>query len=36
MVFGVAEAFTPEQLLQVYDTNVLSTQQVDRAAMPQL
>jgi NADP-dependent 3-hydroxy acid dehydrogenase YdfG len=36
MVFGAAEAFTPEQLLQVYDTNVLSTQQVNRAAMPQL
>jgi len=26
MVFGAAEAFTPEQLLQVYDTNVLGTQ----------
>jgi NAD(P)-dependent dehydrogenase (short-subunit alcohol dehydrogenase family) len=26
MVFGPAEAFTPEQLVQVYDTNVLSTQ----------
>src|SRR5271163_3619971 len=32
MVFGAAEAFTPEQLLQVYDTNVLSTQRVNRAA----
>jgi len=30
MVFGAAEAFTPEQLLQVYDTNVLSTQRVNR------
>ena len=36
MVFGAAEAFTPEQLLQVYDTNVLSTQRVNRAALPQL
>ena len=36
MVFGPAEAFTPEQLAQVYDTNVLSTQRVNRAALPQL
>ena len=36
MVFGAAEAFTPEQLLQVYDTNVVSTQRVNRAALPQL
>lgn len=36
MVFGPAEAFTAEQLIQVYDTNVLSTQRVNRAALPQL
>jgi NAD(P)-dependent dehydrogenase (short-subunit alcohol dehydrogenase family) len=36
MVFGAAEAFTPEQLPQVYDTNVLSSQRVNRAALPQL
>ena len=36
MVFGASEAFTPEQLLQVYDTNVLGTQRVNRAALPQL
>ncbi len=36
MVFGPAEAFTPEQLVQVFDTNVLSTQRVNRAALPQL
>jgi NAD(P)-dependent dehydrogenase (short-subunit alcohol dehydrogenase family) len=36
MVFGAAEAFTPEQLLEVFDTNVLSTQRVNRAALPQL
>src|SRR6202166_4126417 len=36
MVFGSSEAFTPDQLLQVYDTNVLSTQRVNRAALPQL
>jgi NAD(P)-dependent dehydrogenase (short-subunit alcohol dehydrogenase family) len=36
MVFGPAEAFTPEQLAQVYDVNVLSTQRLNRAALPQL
>jgi NAD(P)-dependent dehydrogenase (short-subunit alcohol dehydrogenase family) len=36
MVFGPAEAFTPEQLAELYDVNVLSTQRVNRAALPQL
>ncbi len=36
MVFGPAEAFTAEQLAEQYDTNVLSTQRVNRAALPQL
>jgi NAD(P)-dependent dehydrogenase (short-subunit alcohol dehydrogenase family) len=36
MVFGPAEAFTPEQLAQLYDANVLSTQRVNRAALPYL
>ena len=36
MVFGPAEAFTPEQLGELYDINVLSTQRVNRAALPQL
>lgn len=36
MVFGPAEAFTPEQLAEVYDLNVLSTQRMNRAALPQL
>jgi len=36
MVFGPAEAFTPEQLASVYDINVLSTQRVNRAALPEL
>jgi NAD(P)-dependent dehydrogenase (short-subunit alcohol dehydrogenase family) len=36
MVFGPTEAFTPEQLAQLYDVNVLSTQRVNRAALPQL
>jgi NAD(P)-dependent dehydrogenase (short-subunit alcohol dehydrogenase family) len=36
MVFGSAEAFTPEQYAQVYDVNVLGTQRVNRAALPQL
>src|SRR5260221_14092613 len=36
MVFGPAEAFTPEQLEELYDVNVLSTQRVNRAGLPQL
>jgi NAD(P)-dependent dehydrogenase (short-subunit alcohol dehydrogenase family) len=36
MSFGPAEAFTPEQFAELYDVNVLSTQRVNRAALPQL
>jgi NAD(P)-dependent dehydrogenase (short-subunit alcohol dehydrogenase family) len=36
MVFGPAEAFTPEQYAQLYDINVLSTQRVNRAVLPHL
>ncbi|MFF9556647.1 SDR family NAD(P)-dependent oxidoreductase [Streptomyces albus] len=36
MVLGAAEAFTPEQLAELYDVNVLGTQRVNRAALPQL
>jgi len=36
MMFGPAEAFTPEQFAQLYDINVLSTQRVNRAALPHL
>jgi len=36
MVFGPAEAFTPEQFAQQYDVNVLSTQRVNRAVLPHL
>ena len=36
MVFGPAEAFTPEQFAELYDVNVLSTQRVNRAALPQM
>jgi NAD(P)-dependent dehydrogenase (short-subunit alcohol dehydrogenase family) len=36
MVFGPAEAFTPEQLAELYDVNVLGTQRVNRAFLPQL
>jgi len=36
MVLGPSEAFTPDQLAEVYDTNVLSTQRVNRAALPHL
>ncbi len=33
MALGPTEAFTPEQLAAVYDTNVLSTQRVNRAVL---
>jgi NAD(P)-dependent dehydrogenase (short-subunit alcohol dehydrogenase family) len=36
MVLGPTEAFTPDQLASVYDTNVVSTQRVNRAALPHL
>ncbi len=36
MSFGPAEAFTPEQFAQLYDINVLSTQRVNRAALPSM
>lgn len=36
MVFGPAEAFTPEQLAELYDVNVLSTQRVNRVVLPQM
>lgn len=36
MVLGPAESFTPYQLAQVYDTNVLSAQRVNRAVLPQM
>jgi len=36
MVFGPAEAFTPEQYADLYDINVLSTQRVNRAALPHM
>ena len=36
MVYGPAEAFTPEQLAELYDINVVSTQRVNRAALPVL
>lgn len=34
MSFGPAEAFSPEDFARSYDTNVLSTQRVNRAALP--
>jgi NAD(P)-dependent dehydrogenase (short-subunit alcohol dehydrogenase family) len=36
MVTGPAEAFTPEQLAVLYVVNVVSTQRVNRAALPHL
>jgi NAD(P)-dependent dehydrogenase (short-subunit alcohol dehydrogenase family) len=36
MSFGPAEAFTPEQFAELFDVNVLSTQRVNRAALPHL
>ncbi len=36
MVFGPAEAFTPEQYAELYDINVIGTQRVNRAALPHL
>jgi NAD(P)-dependent dehydrogenase (short-subunit alcohol dehydrogenase family) len=36
MVFGPAESFTPEQIAELYDVNVVSTQRVNRAVLPQL
>lgn len=36
MVLGPTEAFTPEQMAAAYDINVLSTQRVNRAALPHL
>jgi NAD(P)-dependent dehydrogenase (short-subunit alcohol dehydrogenase family) len=36
MVLGPTEAFTPDQVAAVYDVNVLSTQRVNRAALPVL
>jgi len=36
MVTGPTEAFTPEEMAQVYDTNVLGAQRVNRAVLPLL
>ncbi|WP_426241468.1 SDR family oxidoreductase [Nocardioides sp. LHG3406-4] len=36
MVVGPTEAFTPEQLAELYDINVLSTQRVNRAVLPSM
>ena len=36
MVYGPSEAFTPEQLAALYDSNVLGCQRVNRAALPHM
>lgn len=36
MVWGPLEAFTPEQLAELYDVNVLGTQRVNRTVLPHM
>ncbi len=36
MVTGPAEAFTPEQVAELYDVNVVGTQRLNRAVLPHL
>ena len=36
MVYGPLEAFTPEQLAELYDVNVVGTQRVNRAVLPHM
>ncbi len=36
MVYGPSEAFTPDQLAEIYDINVIGTQRVNRAALPHM
>ncbi len=36
MVYGPSEAFTPEQLAEMYDINVIGTQRVNRAVLPHM
>jgi NAD(P)-dependent dehydrogenase (short-subunit alcohol dehydrogenase family) len=36
MVYGAMEAFTPEQLAELYDVNVIGTQRVNRAVLPHM
>jgi NAD(P)-dependent dehydrogenase (short-subunit alcohol dehydrogenase family) len=36
MTLGPAEAFTPEQLAEIYDSNVLGSQRVNRAVLPHM
>ncbi|GAB3256108.1 SDR family oxidoreductase [Chitinimonas naiadis] len=36
LVIGPTEAFTPEEIFKVFDTNLLGTQRVNRAALPVL
>jgi NAD(P)-dependent dehydrogenase (short-subunit alcohol dehydrogenase family) len=36
MAYGPAEAFLPEQYIQLYDINVVGTQRLNRAALPHM
>lgn len=36
LVIGPTEAFTPREIVKVFDTNLLGAQRVNRAALPQM
>jgi NAD(P)-dependent dehydrogenase (short-subunit alcohol dehydrogenase family) len=36
MVLGPLESFTPEQLIEIYDVNAVSTQRISRAVLPHM
>lgn len=36
MVYGPSEAFTPDQLAELYDVNVLGTQRLNRSVLPHM
>ena len=36
LVIGPVEAFTPEEMVKVFDTNLFGAQRINRAALPQL
>lgn len=36
VVYGPTEAFTPEQIAEIYETNILCAQRLNRAVLPQM